>query len=103
MIDDVCVYVCMCCISVYGTLRILFISDFDMPYLFISEVIVVVLVCRLPEPSVKLCTFSADALVYFVNDHSFFIVTYNLSQEEFVGKVSFFSVRSCSVTGGLSL
>ena len=56
-------------------------------YLISFQCHLLLLFPRLPEPSLLLHTVLPDALVYFVNEHSFFIVTYNLSQEEFVGKV----------------
>lgn len=44
-------------------------------------------VFSLPQPSFLLHSALPDQLVYLVNEQAFFIVTFNLSQEELVGKV----------------
>ena len=43
--------------------------------------------CRLTQPSWLVQTSQPDQLVYFVNEHCFFVMAFNLSQDEFVGKV----------------
>lgn len=43
--------------------------------------------CRLAQPSWLVQTNHRDQLVYFVNEHSLSVTAFNLSQDEFVGKV----------------